>query len=102
MYRSAVSSQTKRNSLLPEGLRRLRNIFKGSDPNVRIEALTRFMWTLMVSGYDHKYRLTLLQGILKREKEIETEIKNGTRVRFRDRSMITSMKAEKLGRYPDQ
>ena len=52
MYRSAVSTKTKRDSLLQEGLRRIRNCSPGSDPNTRKEALTKYMWTLMVSGYD--------------------------------------------------
>ena len=56
MYRLAVSAKTKRDSLLMEGIRRLRNISTGVSATERRNILGRFMNTLRLSGYNSKYR----------------------------------------------
>ena len=56
LYRSALNNQTKRASLLQEGLRRLRNTSSCISDAEKSQILTRFMWSLKISGYDHIYR----------------------------------------------
>ena len=99
MYRSAVSAKTKRDSLLMEGIRRLRNISTGVSEIERRNILGRFMNTLRLSGYNSKYRSELLRGILKRDREIQTEIDSGKRVRYRSRQQIVDQKSQQLGKY---
>ena len=88
MYRSDVSAKTKRDSLLMEGIRRLRNISTGVSETERRNILGRFMNTLRLSVYNSKYRSELLRGILKRDREIQTEIDSGKRVRHRSRQQM--------------
>ena len=53
MYRSAIPSKVKKDSLLQEGLRRLRNMGQGIGEIERNLVLSRFMNTLRISGYNH-------------------------------------------------
>ena len=69
--------------------------------DAKCEVLTKFMNTLMVSGYDQAYRFSLIQGIMKRVGEVEAEIATQTRERFRDRETIQTMKVERQGNFPD-
>ena len=57
------------------------------------------MIMLFISGYDRKYRYTLLVGILKRVRQCDTLIAQGTRVRYRNRQQITAQKKSKLGKH---
>ena len=61
LYKSAVSNTTKRNSLFQEGLRRFRDMSNGVSEEEKRFILSKFMNTLKESGYDLKYRYTLLQ-----------------------------------------
>ena len=99
LYRSAVSSRTKRTTLLQEGLRRLNNMSEGVPLEERHSIMSTFMNSLRILGYDAKYRLDLLKGIIQRHDQIEQEIKAGSRTRNRNRCEIDSMKSEKGGRY---
>ena len=56
MYRSALNTQTKRASLLQEGVRRFRNTSDCISYAEKAQILTKFMWSLKISGFDHKYR----------------------------------------------
>ena len=98
MYRSAINPRTKRNSLFQEGLRRLRNLSEGISNFEQKTIMKEFMNMLRISGYDHKYRHTLLIGILARHKECERAIAEGTRVRFRNKFEIMQMKASRTGK----
>ena len=99
MYNSAISVKTKRDSLLQEGLRRIRNTCKQATQVEKRRVLGEYMNMLRISGYDVKYRYNLLNGILKREKQIEGLIQQGLRVRFRSREQIINEKKQKLGKY---
>ena len=70
-YRSAISATTKRSSLFQEGMRRWQNMAPSLPNEAKCEVLTKFMHTLMVSGYDQAYRYSLIQGIMKRVGEVE-------------------------------
>ena len=76
MYKSAPPAKSKRVSILQEGLRRLRNLDPLATDVEKQEILSQFMAKLLWSGYDHKFRHQLLEGILKRSDEIEKEISN--------------------------
>ena len=71
LYRSAVPAQVKRNSLLQEGLRRIRNYSESVTDQERNEILSKFMNSLRISGYNTKYRYELLNGILNRVEQVE-------------------------------
>ena len=62
-YSSAIPPKTKRESLLQEGIRRLRNIGKGIPPEVIMMVMSKFSNSLRISGYDQSYRVSLLEGI---------------------------------------
>ena len=99
MYRSAICPKTKRNSLFQEGLRRLTNMCGGIVNSERVKVMTEFMNMLKISGYDQKYRYTLLTGIMARHKQCEDAILEGARVRFRCKQDIVNMKAERTGKH---
>ena len=56
-YASALSLKTKKSSFLQEGLRRLRNMGPGVPEDEKSEVMPRYMNSLKMRGYDHKYRL---------------------------------------------
>ena len=60
-----------------------------------------FMNELRISGYFISYRHQMLKGILARQKQIETEVANGDRIKYRNREQILSQKKNSLGNYPD-
>ena len=66
----------------------------------RNRVMTRFMNTLRISGYNRKYRYTLLQGVLKRVRQCEALVANGMRVRYRSREQIIEQKKARLGKHP--
>jgi len=99
LYESAISAQTKRNSLLQEGLRRIRNTCQEAPVEEFRLVMSKYMNMLRISGYDEKYRVNLLKGILKRKDDIEIMIGNGTRVRYRSREQIVEQKQQKLGKF---
>ena len=101
LYTSAIPQKTKRDSLLQEGLRRLRNFSTGVPEAIKNDCMSRFMNSLRISGYDQKFRYELLKGIQAREAQIEQEINSGNRVRYRSREQILEQKAKSLGKYPN-
>ena len=101
MYKSALPAKQKRESLLQEGLRRLRNLDPQTPAIERETILSQFIAKLLWSGYDHKFRHQLLEGILKRSDEIEKEIFRGDRIRYRSRTQSLSQKKQSTGKYPN-
>ena len=65
LYRSALPSKTKRESLLQEGLRRLRHMSSSVLSSEKCQIMSNFMNSLRISGYDDSYRYNLLKGIIK-------------------------------------
>ena len=56
MYKSAIPVRTKRDSLLQEGMRRIRNMGPDAPDLERILVLGRMMNAMRSSGYDWMYR----------------------------------------------
>ena len=54
----------------------------------------------MLSGYDQKFRYTMIKGILERRKQINEKIEAGTWNRFRNKTQILSDKSSRLGKFP--
>ena len=65
MERSAMPTQIKRNSLVQEGIRRLRNTKRDLPWSVKSEILSEYSFSLMLSGYSEKFRLDTIQAAVK-------------------------------------
>ena len=63
LYSTAISNRIKRDSILQEGYRCIRNCSRGTDESVINEILSSYMHTLRVSGYTVGYRFHILKGI---------------------------------------
>ena len=55
----------------------------GISSDERDLVMSRFMYSLMISGYDNKYRVELLRGILKKQLDIDTQAREGKRIKYR-------------------
>ena len=99
-YRSAIAKRTKRETLLQEGIRRLRNTSADTNELEKINNMSEYMNSLRVSGYDLKYRYNLLKGIQQLYDSQECDIALGVRDRFRSREQILAAKEQKIGKYP--
>ena len=99
-FRSALANKSKRETLLQEGIRRLRNMGPMVEQEEKQTVMSEFMNSLRISGYDHRYRFLLLKGILNLNQKHEEEILAGDRVRFRSREEILQHKERKLGKFP--
>ena len=99
LNRSAVAAGIKKNAIFQEGLR----IVKNCSPDVPTETvkqhLTVFMNSLRRSGYNEKYRLNMIKGIVNRVKQIEDNIRAGRWQRYRSDSQTRSDKLNRPGRY---
>ena len=101
MYRSALSSEVKRDSLFQDGLRRLRNMSSGVTNDDKVHTMSQYMNTIRVSGFDENYRITLLKGILDRQKQMEDDFMAGRKTRYRSRAQISEQKAARIGKFTD-
>ena len=101
MYSSALASKTKRQALVQEGLRRLRNMGPGVSQEENLSVMSRLMHSMMMSGYDHKFRLDILKGIQNEQLRIDREIQDGTRKQYRSREEILEQKSRCLGKHPN-
>ena len=70
---------------------------RGVQPEEKAKILSKFMFSMKISGYDTKYRLEILKAALNIEEKEEEEILKGTRVRYRTRKEIEEMKSAKPG-----
>ena len=59
---SAMPRKIKRNCLIQEGVRRLRNTSRELDWKVKAEILSEFSFKMLRSGYDSKFRLEIIQA----------------------------------------
>ena len=99
LFRSAISNKTKRDSLIQEGYRRLNNCSSGISDNEKTAILSKFMNSLRISGYYAPYRFQILKGLLNRVKQIEDEVKSGSRDRYRSREAILLQKKQSVGNF---
>ena len=63
--------------------------------------MTKFMWSLKISGYDDNYRHRVLDGILNKLEQNEKAIQEGSRHRFRKGHNILLEKSDRLGKFPN-
>ena len=61
---SAMPMKVKRNSLAQEGIRRLRNCSRDLPWEIKADILSEFSHKLMLSGYDEKFRLDIIQSAI--------------------------------------
>ena len=67
----------------------------------KCEVMSKFMHTLLISGYDERYRSELLKGIMARIGQVEDDILAGKRIRYRKAGLIMKMKKDRMGNFPD-
>ena len=96
-----MSAQTKRNSLFQEAIGRYRNMSDGISTEEKNKMLGKFMNTLRVSGYNRKYRYTLLHGIVQGQRQCEDLVRQGLRIRYKSREQIKAQNQQRLGKYPN-
>ena len=61
--------------------------------------MAEFSYSMMVSGYPESTRRDIVKGVLERSEEVEKEIREGTRIRFRTRSEIDEQKRKDKNRH---
>ena len=94
-----MSARIKRTTAFNEGLKRVTfSSFPVSHPETT-KKLNDFSNCLKISGYDAKYRAEIIKGIIQRANQIEIDIQNGNRMRYRSRERIKSDKASKKGKF---
>lgn len=62
-YDSALSSKSKRQALVQEGLRHLQNMGPGVPEEERHHVMSKMMNAMLLSGYNQRFRLEILKGI---------------------------------------
>ena len=101
LERSAVSMSTKRNTIFQEIIRRIRNTSPDHPWTTTAWTLTEYMNKLQISGYNHRFRYNVLKGAIDRSETMERKYKEGVLNRYRSRSEINKIKAERQGRNPN-
>ena len=96
--RSAMSNKVKRETILQEGLRIMRNCDEFTSRLERQEELSKFSNRMRVSGYSQKFRQEMLKGVVERWDKVEQEVREGTRIKYRNRREIREQKAKSGGR----
>ena len=83
---SAMPMKVKRNSLAQEGIRRLRNTSRSLPWSLKAEILSEFSHKLMISGYNEKFRLEIIQSAVRGyERQCQVADNGGTPL-YRPRS----------------
>ena len=98
LERSAIPNKIKRETLLQEGLRRLRNIDNQISEEENINIMTDFSNSMRISGYSQIVRFETIKGIMMRQRQVELEIIEGVRKRYRSGAEIRSQKSSKMGK----
>ena len=101
MYQSALPAKQKRETILQEGLRRLRNCSPDLEENEVIEIMSTFMNMLRISGYNQAYRYQMLKGIMERRRQINAEVLDGPWKGYRSKVEILEAKKSKLQKFPN-
>ena len=65
----------------------------------KCQILSEYMNTLRVSGYDERYRYQILKGVLERQKQMQDEVAQGNRAKYRSQAQIEDHKRAKLGNF---
>ena len=94
MAKSALSEQTKRSSLVAEGMRRLLNCSVELPWGTKVKHMSRFAHSMMISGYGHRYRWEVINGAILRYDELVKQRPMGI---HRNGNMIREAKKAKSG-----
>ena len=94
LWRSALPAATKRSTVFAEGVRRMQAMDRTTWEQEGARVLGEYLNTLRKSGYDHAYRLDVLQGLLEWRRTNEEDIQQGRKTRYRSGEQIREMKAE--------
>merc|ERR1712237_304170 len=94
LAKSALSEQTKRSSLVAEGMRRLLNCSVELPWETKVAHLSRFAHSMMISGYGHRYRWEVINGAIMRYDEL---VKSRPLGIHRNGKMIREAKKAKSG-----
>ena len=79
MERSAMPKKIKRNSLVQEVIRRLRNTSRCLPWSVKSKILSEFSFAMKLSGWPEKFRLeTIKSGVLGYERQCQVADRGGT------------------------
>merc|ERR1711954_110633 len=62
--------------------------------------MTKYMYQLKISGYDQKFRVQLLRGILNSQLRIDKQVREGTQKLYRSRQDILEQKISKVRKHP--
>ena len=96
--RSAMPNKTKRETILQEGLRIMRNCDQSTSRMERQNELTKFANRMRVSGYNERFRHDMVKGVIERWDRVEQEVREGERVMYRNRKEIKDHKVQSGGR----
>ena len=96
-YDSAVPVSTKIPTMLHDGIRKRSNTFVLVDIKEKNMMLSHYMKKMRISGYAYDYRREILAGILLRMKQFEEQIRNGQKLRNRNRAEIQLQKSKREG-----
>ena len=88
----------KRSTIFAEIMRRLACISQELDKSETERVLSKYMYQLMISGYNKKFRLEVLQGALKRRQQLDNLINKGRIQRYRSRAQLIETKMRRKGR----
>ena len=98
LSRSALSDRTKHDSIFQEGMRRMWNCDQDTTKERLHDILGEFSNAMRLSGYSWAFRNNIIGGILERKRQVEREITEGRKIRYRTRKEIDIGKNNKKGR----
>ena len=97
LRRSAVTTRTKLDTVFQESLRRLYNVSPRLPWEERASHLSKFVKTMLVSGYSEEERYNTIKGAIVRWEEMNNRVQSGeieSLNRFREQ--ILSLKVTKM------
>ena len=77
-----------------EGYRRVANCSPELPWAIKAGHLSKFSNMMMISGYNKLFRYRIIDGVIKRYRQMEQMVKNGDKVWFRSQLEIARQKAE--------
>ena len=83
---SALPEQMKRNSLVQEAIRRLRNTKRDTEWETKAAILSEFVYKMKISGYSEKFRLEIIQAAVRGYEKQCLDADNGVKPLHRPRN----------------
>ena len=97
LQRSAVSPQVKRTTIFEESMRRLRNCSPELDWDTKAEILTKFAWQMYISGYDEKFRTSIITGSINMYQQMIKDDQEGSKPLYRTKQQIIEHRKTQKG-----